>query len=153
MYFGIKDCLDLKMFSYEGKEVYSLNYANNCKLEINKDKAYLLFNHEVTSFELIQLQQNGVKEELSDFEKELQTGIEINFTGEVDETEYKAIGVFTIREEKGSDIKVKLVFNSLRFDANKEFLTLDCENINSFNTGFIINRDKDGNLFKMIARN
>lgn len=149
MIFGIKDCLDFKLFTEEGKEVYHMDYACDSELSIRRDaKSCLLgIGHEVIDFELLEL-INGNGSDKSDFENALGE-IDIDFGMHMNDSKYKAIGVFTVRMEDGRDKKVTLIFNNVRFFDGLSDIKFDPEKIHKYNTLFEVLPDEDGRFFKM----
>ena len=54
MLFAIKNCLDLKLYTQDGKEIYNIDYANDAIFRINEweTEAFLCLKHEFTDFDL-----------------------------------------------------------------------------------------------------
>lgn len=159
--FAIKSCLDLDIFNEKGEKVIDINICNDAEIifynkydedrDITKKKCLLALQHEMNSFDLLEL-KNGTYENKSDFDKAI-GDIEISFGENINDKTYKMIGTFLIRMEDGTDKKVRIIFNNAAFanicDYRKDVIEFSCDKVSSFNTIFDIKLDKDGNFFTM----
>ena len=137
MLFAMKNCLELKLYTQEGKEIYSIDYANNAMFKINEweVEAFLCLEHEITDFNLIKLKYDGYRE-ISDFEKE-SSNLNVTIRSVHNTSKYKAIGIFEIVNTDMSVKKVKIVFDEICFafnDCNK--VKFNDEEVSKFSTVF-----------------
>ena len=145
MLFAIKNCLDLKLYTQEGKEVYSIDYANDAIFRINEweAEAFLCLKHEFTDFDLVKLKYDGYKE-MSDFEKET-SNLNVTIRSIHNRSEYKAIGIFEIKNADMSVKKVKIVFDKICFGINTcNKIKFNDEEVSKFSTIFQVMPNESG---------
>ena len=150
MPFAIKSCLDLKLYTQEGKEIYNINYANNAIFKINEraTEAFLCLEHEITDFDLVKLKYDGHRE-MSDFEKESSV-LNITIKKVHNLSEYKAIGIFEITSIDMSVKKVKIIFDKIcfGFDTCNEVKFSD-EEVSKFSTIFQVFPNESGDYCRI----
>lgn len=152
MKFAIKDCLNFKLFTEEGKLIHEIDYACASDLRIDDEGIMYLLDivHELNDLKLFEL-INGNDSDKSDFENELGE-IEIDFGLDINSNRYKAIGIFNIRMLDGKDKKVKLIFNNIKFNndySDMNRINFKHDEVFAFRTSFKVLPDENGKCFKM----
>lgn len=160
--FAIKDCIDVGLFDEGGKKVLNIDFLNSAKIvettywnedeEIENDAVLLLLNHEVTNFELLELQSGNMKTK-TDFDKEM-GNFKITFNKNRNNNVYKLIGKLRIKLENGKDELVKIVCNKIKFSdikyrENKMF-EFSTEEVAQFDTAFRLYEDENGDFLSII---
>lgn len=160
--FAIKDCIDVGLFDENGKKILNIDFLNSAKIvettywdedqEIENDAVLLLLNHEVTNFELLELQSGNMKQK-TDFDKEM-GNFKITFNKKRNNNVYKLIGKLRIKLEDGKDELVKIVCNKIKFSDVKyrenKIFEFSAEEISQFDTAFRLYEDENGDFLSII---
>lgn len=152
--FAVKSCLDLKIYNQEGESVLTIDYANRAKIVEDLGCAYLMLEHEINDFKLLELMYgDGESDKKSDFQKDLGE-VKISFGRKRNPKEYKAIGRFTVTTAYGKEEEVKLVFNRITFNdtdrRKNDFIDMQDDKISVFKTKLVALLDDKDNFFTLV---